>query len=218
MAAYSETYAAAEGRMLAGKLGLAAWRPGDEGDRPRSSTSCFAMLALVETDMPIFFRRLADVPAETRRRALRRRAAGAARRRLLRARRAGRRGARARRWPGCAATSRASARTGRTDAERRARMNTVNPIYLLRNYVAQEAIDAAEAGDAGAVPELLDVLRRPYDEQPGPRAGSPRNGRTGPAVAPAARCSPAAPRPLSPEGWRGRERERVRVRVRGRSA
>lgn len=49
--------------------------------------------------------------------------------------------------------------------ERIARMNTVNPKYIFRNYLAQQAIDKAEAGDYSMLNELLEVLRKPYDEQ-----------------------------------------------------
>ena len=51
--------------------------------------------------------------------------------------------------------------------ERRRRMNAVNPKYVLRNYLAQLAIDRSEEGDHTMVNDLLDLLRKPYDDQPG---------------------------------------------------
>jgi len=66
--------------------------------------------------------------------------------------------------------SQRSEREGNDHEARRARMHAANPKYILRNYLAQKAIEAAEAaeaGDYGPVRELHQVLSRPFDEQPG---------------------------------------------------
>ena len=60
-----------------------------------------------------------------------------------------------------------AAQEGSEQAERQARMHAVNPLYLLRNYLAQNAISAAEQGDYAPVRELHAVLSRPFEEQPG---------------------------------------------------
>ncbi len=52
-----------------------------------------------------------------------------------------------------------------SDTERKHVMDTINPKYVLRNYMAQVAIDAADKGDYSIVEELFNLLKKPYDEQ-----------------------------------------------------
>ena len=61
-----------------------------------------------------------------------------------------------------------------TQEQRRARMHGVNPLYILRNYLAQKAIDAAESGDYSEVRRLHRVLSKPFEEQPGMQAYAER--------------------------------------------
>ena len=50
------------------------------------------------------------------------------------------------------------------DIERALRMNRVNPIFVLRNHLAEVAIREAQAGDFSETQRLLKVLARPFDE------------------------------------------------------
>ena len=53
-----------------------------------------------------------------------------------------------------------------SDTERSKKMNLINPKYVLRNYMAQLAIDAADQEDYSLIDELFQLLKKPYDEQP----------------------------------------------------
>ena len=58
------------------------------------------------------------------------------------------------------------AHEGVPDVERQSAMRGVNPRYVLRNWLAQRAIDRAQQKDFTEVDRLLDILRRPFDDQP----------------------------------------------------
>lgn len=53
-----------------------------------------------------------------------------------------------------------------THLERKVQMDVVNPKYVLRNYMAQLAIDDANKGDYKLIDELYQLLKKPYKEQP----------------------------------------------------
>jgi uncharacterized protein YdiU (UPF0061 family) len=153
-------------QMMAAKLGLSA-----DVSEDGIVDELHAVLQLIETDMTIFFRRLADI--ELTEAALERASDAELTAPLAAAyytddplteQERTRTAAWLRRYAVCVQEE------GVSHAVRRARMNAINPKYVLRNYLAQLAIDKAEQGDASLVRELLEVLRRPYDEQPGKEA------------------------------------------------
>jgi serine/tyrosine/threonine adenylyltransferase len=156
LVAYTETYEAEESRLFAAKLGMTT------ADKPLVD-EFFQLLAMAETDMTLFFRGLAKVPVhlESLDGALLaplvdayytpEEVTGDVRARTV---------AWLRRYGACIRAE------GTPAALRKQRMDAVNPKYILRNCLAQLAIDAAEEGDASLVLELLELLRHPYDEQP----------------------------------------------------
>ncbi len=167
---YGRTLDAARARSVAAKLGLERLNDAelgvDGGARIPDAAlvdDLTELLASVETDMTLFYRHLADVSTSA--------ASDAERIAPLEVAFyeptsvSDEHRARLGQW-----LRRYVARVkedGTNDVARRQRMNQVNPKFVLRNYVAQLAIDAAEQGDGSVVQELLEVLRHPFDEQPG---------------------------------------------------
>ena len=158
---YADVYQHDWQQMMADKLGLGKFEPATDAELIKDLEQ---VLLLVETDMTIFYRRLADLDASV----------DAADEVLLAPLQEAyyrpeqltcEQKARIGRWlRGYLARAR---QDGMLDEERAERMNKVNPKYVLRNYLAQQAIDQAENGNYSMIHELLEVLRHPYDEQPG---------------------------------------------------
>ena len=160
LGAYGEAYADTYKGRLTAKLGLSRLEGEDD---EKLANDLFEVLGAVETDMTLFFRLLANVPLDaaaddkTLVEPLRRayytddafapehlaRTAGWLRRYIARA-----------------------IEDGSSASERHDRMNRANPKYVLRNYLAQLAIDALGEGDASVLERLMKVLEKPYDEQP----------------------------------------------------
>lgn len=53
-----------------------------------------------------------------------------------------------------------------TSKDRNSKMLRINPKYILKNYILQEAIDKAENGDNTLVNDLLVLAQNPFDEHP----------------------------------------------------
>jgi uncharacterized protein YdiU (UPF0061 family) len=160
MAVYEQTYTDDSLTMMAQKLGLRAYEP--ETDDALVG-ELLDVLQLAETDMTIFYRQLATLPVDGDA------ASGDPLSPLLDAYYVPSQlipDVRARIVAWIDAYRARLRRDGTRDEERCARMNAVNPRFVLRNYLAQLAIDKAEQGDGSMIAELLEVLRRPYDEQP----------------------------------------------------
>ena len=157
LARFTATYARLDRENCAGKLGLLGCSDADL----QQYQTLHGLLQAAEVDMTIFFRELACVDAEDpqldpllpafyNQDTQSRSASG---------------------FDDWLQTYAARLRSDNVPVEqRRARMRAINPQYVLRNYLAQEAIDRAEQGDYQGIHDLLQLLRRPYQSQPGREA------------------------------------------------
>ena len=154
---YAATYAAADRANTAAKLGLAECRDDDVV----LMQSLQALMQQTEIDMTLWFRALSELDARAPTlapmhdafydEAKRREAEPVLNDWLLR-------------YAARLADDPLSA------SQRREKLHAANPRHVLRNYLAQQAIDRAEQGDPSGIAELLDVMRHPYDDQPGREA------------------------------------------------
>ena len=154
---FKEVYADAAMSRFRAKLGLAG---AGEDDDAKLVQDAFDWLGKEETDMTIFFRSLADAVTLEQPPTSMPPATAAA-------------------FYGSPATAHVDAgvewlrrwwrRTrdeGAAPAELASRLRAANPKYVLRNWLSQTAIEAAESGDLGPLRRLFDVMQRPFDEQP----------------------------------------------------
>lgn len=159
---FARQYTSGWNAMMANKLGLSEYRPAGDDEL---IAELLNVLAQLETDMTIFYRRLTNISSATSPDAsdselifplqdayydpaqldieVSKKIAGWLRKYIHRLR-----------------------KDAMDNTQRVQQMNSVNPKYVLRNYLAQLAIDKAHEGDYSMINELLELLRNPYAEQP----------------------------------------------------
>ncbi len=165
LGAFDARFQAEHQRMSAAKVGLADVAPDRQEGVMRLVREGYALLYEAQGDFTLFFRALGDLPVPLPE-------GDAALEQLgdcwyddiRRDQHADALRAWLAQWAALVAEH--DARTGRTAEARRAAMHAVNPRYIPRNYLAQEAIQDAAQGDLTRLRTLQAVLARPYDDQP----------------------------------------------------
>ncbi len=154
---YADSFESAYLAMLRDKLGLP--QQGEQAEDFKLVSALFACFGMHDTDMTIFYRALSRIDAHT---------SPAEAMALIEPAFYGE--------PADAARAAFAAwladwqarlgAAGESDDERMARMNAANPWIIPRNWLAQNAIKAAEAGDLSVLARLMCAIREPYREQP----------------------------------------------------
>ena len=157
---YSQTFVDGWQMMMAHKLGLAEFDPQMDKELVNELQE---VLQLAETDMTIFYRKLADLNLSDENQDDNALIDPIRNAYYVADQLTEEVNARVTRW--LRTYSQRLQKDGTPHPLRRERMNSVNPKYVLRNYMAQLAIDQAEQGDYALVNDLLELLRNPYDEQ-----------------------------------------------------
>ncbi len=151
LSVYQPAFAARMSALWHAKLGLASVQEQDDA----LIEKLLGLLAANRTDFPLFFRRLSGLICDDP-------AADAPLRDLFIDRSA---------FDAWSVEYRLRLRAEASiDAVRKRAMDRVNPKFVLRNYLAQVAIERAQQKDFSEVKRLLQLLQKPYDEQPGNEA------------------------------------------------
>jgi uncharacterized protein YdiU (UPF0061 family) len=146
--AYAPAFHRAYESIVRAKFGLTETRDGDIA----LITEALSLMAAGAVDFTIFFRRLSSLPS----------AAGSAHGDAIAGMFANRDA-----WYSWVAGYRARLAAEKSvDGERHTAMANVNPKFVLRNYLAQRAIEAAEERDFSEIQRLAAILRTPFDEHP----------------------------------------------------